>query len=168
LKSSESTEQHAQRNRTHMNTTATLPQQEIHPTHMKIAQHRDVDQTFPHCHQLPYAYALAEPSKPHDYLEGRWRDSIASARASTQTVADNIDWASVHQSRGFFSPPSVRASLILKGQGTVLPTLSPEKVEWKALQKDEVSQGRRSLVVGKALFENFPEAFVLNRASSCF
>jgi len=109
------------------------------------------DQSFTH---FPYAYALAEPSEPRAYMEGRWRDSIASARASTQTVADDIEWASVHQSRGFFPPPSVRASLILKGQGTVLPTLSPKKVEWKMLQKDEVSQGRRSLVVGKAVLEN--------------
>jgi hypothetical protein len=108
------------------------------------------DQTFTHFHhQPPYAYALAEASEPHAYMEGRWRDSIASTRASTQTVADDIE------SCGVFVPPSVRASLIFKGQGTVLPTLSPKKVEWKMLQKDEVSQERRSLVVGRAVLGIF-------------
>jgi hypothetical protein len=95
------------------------------------------------------AYALAEASEPCAYMEGRWRDSITSARASTQTVADDIE------SCGVFVPPSVRASLIFKGQGTVLPTLSPKKVEWKMLQKDEVSQERRSLVVGKTVLGIF-------------
>ena len=130
-----------------MNPTCALPQGEIHPTHMEIAEHREVDQTCTHFHQLPFAYALAEASEPHAYKEGCWRDSIASASDSTQTVADDIEWARAHQSREVFFPPSVSASLTLKGQGTVLPTRSPKK--------DEASKERRSLVVGKAVLEIF-------------